>query len=151
MLSKKLIKYLTFAYILLLAFGFFYVRDIVATDRVDVDEEVVEEKVKEVKPITVYLQIDNGTEVSDYKVRMNNTNSFEDLLEYLRENDDLKYERNYYLSGTHISEINDVKADNDLKWLIYKESQDVTGMYEELELTDETSYKLVFTRSAMPQ
>ena len=151
MLSKKLIKYLTFAYILLLAFGFFYVRDIVATDRVDVDEEVVEEKVKEVKPITVYLQIDNGTEVSDYKVRMNNTNSFEDLLEYLRENDGLKYERNYYLSGTHISEINDVKADNDLKWLIYKESQDVTGMYEELELTDETSYKLVFTRSGMPQ
>lgn len=136
---SKYKKYLIPAYILLLVFSFFYVRSVLNNESIKVmEKEKIEENVFEIKPAVTYLNIEGG---ESYRVRLTNANSVYDILEYLRDENKLYFEKTSYTYGTELDIVNTLPP-NGYLWKVYYGDKDITYAIEELKIKDKDVYTI---------
>lgn len=144
---KKYQKYLPVVYILFLVTFFAYVNKLKKSDEISIQTlKDTEEKVEEVKPVKVYLQVINGNNIKTYEARLTNQNTLDDFLENEVKESGLTFEKTLYTYGTEYTEVNGVKSNEDYKWKVYKESEDISTKNKREKLTDNTTYKFVYTK-----
>jgi len=135
---KKLKNYLIFTYIALLIGGYFYVSNILNhTEVIEVDKD--EEKVEEVKPLVVYLNVEGD---KTYRSRLSTEDTVNDLFEALRDNKELFFEKTRYTYGNELDEVGHTKTPDEYKWKVFLNDEDITYQMDKLRLKDETTYTL---------
>jgi hypothetical protein len=92
----------------------------------------------EVKPVNVVFKIEDK---SEYKLRMQNTNTTKDMLDYLRNHGDLSYETTEYTYGTEIDSINHQTIPS-YKWRLLNNEVDITNTINQTKLKDNEVYIL---------
>ena len=138
---------------ILIVGGFFFVRSALNDDEVKILEKSKEEKGFDIKPATVYLQIENVTTgPTAIRKRMKNSNSVLELIEAAREENGLTYEKIGYTYGSELDNINGVDAPDGFRWSVYKVTEgsetekDITFDIGDEELADETTYIIKLTK-----
>lgn len=146
---KNIKKYFPYIYILLLAVSFLYVRSVINEEIVEVQETDNEnEKVEEVKPAVIYIQIydQSSNLLLEERLRMENTDTLDDALEELYDQGKLKFEKNAYIFGDEYYEILDLQSNENYYWAVYENEKEVTYDLNELDLKDEATYKIALTK-----
>ena len=138
---KKLKKYLPLIYIAFLGISFLYIRSVLKTDIIDVIEES-EETSFEIKPAKVNLFIQSNNFNKTYSVRLENRDSVYDMLDYLRNEEELYFEIVDYTYGTEIEDVLKTTASEGQKWRLYQENEDITSEIKDTLLDDGTNYYL---------
>ena len=136
--SKKL---LIVCYLVFLGVGGFYVSWALKN-------EPVKEKQQTKKPgqkvwlVNVSLTVTQGARSGVYTTTLKNINSVADLLETIRRDGKLTYEKSYYTYGTVLVSVNDVRATDGYKWGLFIDNQDVTEQAGTTDLVDGGSYTI---------
>jgi hypothetical protein len=74
---------------------------------------------------------------------MKNTNTFDDLLEDLRDDNRFFFEKTEYIYGTEYELINNMNAPEGYRWNIYENGKNITFETKGRELKDEAVYKIM--------
>lgn len=143
MTMQKIKKILIPLYILFLIGSFFYVRSVVKEKSVDVDQKE-EEKVVEVKPVTVFLKYDGITQ----KMKMKNVETVLDLLETLRDDGKIIFEKTLYTYGIELDHFNRVVAPEGYHWRVFYKDQDITDSMGNVNLEDNSTYEVKLVEKA---
>ena len=143
---KKVKKYFPYFYVLFLISTFFYVRNILDTESVDVGGKKENPTTEEIKPVRANLEIyKDGVLQNSYSKRMQNINSFDDLLEELRK-EGFVYEKTDYIRGTEYEYINRQETPDGYIWKVYVNDEDYTYKTNEIKLNSDSTYKLVLEK-----
>ncbi|MFC1622034.1 hypothetical protein ACFL13_01435 [Patescibacteria group bacterium] len=135
-------------YVIFLVLGALFVHNILTARGLEVGKKDTENpNIIEIKPAKVHLFIGD----QQFTERMQNNNTFLDFLEALHDQGLIKYELNEYIYGTRFLHVNNIYANENYEWVSYIEDKPYKGELKGLHLTDETNYKLVFTRIEEPQ
>lgn len=97
----------------------------------------------EVKPVNIVFKTEDKNE---YKLRMQNTNTTKDMLDYLRNRGDLFYETTEYTYGTEIDSINHQTTSQGYKWKLFNNEVDITNVINQTKLKDNEVYILKLVR-----
>lgn len=139
---------LLFGSLILFIVGFLFIRYSILQDslEISVNDKPETEEVFEIKPTVIFVVIENenGT-TTEYRKRLQNTDSVEKLLEILRIEDDFTFEKIAYSYGTEIDNINGVLAPEGYNWRVFKNGEDVTFVIEGLNLEDAQTYYIRLT------
>ncbi|MBU0650181.1 hypothetical protein KJ605_01190 [Patescibacteria group bacterium] len=147
--SAKLFKA---GYLLFLVLGFFYVRGVLDTDSFKVSERGSDKPVEKVRELSIKLAVITESGQKDYQTTLKNTDSVKDLLEKLRQDQALMYEVDLYTYGLEIYSVLGKTAEQDKKWAILLEGQDITNKINEERLMEDGMYVLKqITRNAEQQ
>ncbi|MFC1755925.1 hypothetical protein ACFLZK_00840 [Patescibacteria group bacterium] len=144
---KFIRKYIPIIYIVLGTIAFFYVRDIVNDETLDVDKSIKDKKVvMDIKPVNVTLSVRGFNQNTNYSLRKENDETFDDFLENLVDYQGFRYEKTEYTYGTVYDNINGEIAPEGYIWKIYANDEDFTLNTSGLKLTDGTIYSLVLEK-----
>ena len=141
-ISNKTKKGLIIGYIVLVAVSALYVRSVINSDEIKVQDEKKEKKSVESKPTKVYLTVTTGTTTKEYNTTLQNVDSVLDFLENLRRHDEFTYEKISYTYGTELENINNQKAPDGYDWRLFLNNEDITYKAADTNLVDETHYEL---------
>ncbi len=117
--------------------SYFYVNSVISSDELKIREEPEEKVVEEIKPIKVTLVVDPSIinlPVKTYSARLNNVDSFSDLLGLLRKEQGFTYEKTEYTYGTELDDVNGINLQTynnpeegiTYKWRVFTENTDGT-------------------------
>ena len=138
MKGNKLKNYFIIGYILFLILGALYVDSILKHTPIK-EKGKQDQIVEEIKPVTVYLNVEND---KTYKVDLKNQDSVSDLLDKLRDNGDIFFEKTRYTYGIEIEELGHVKTPEGYNWRIFLNDLDITPQLDKLKLVDQNTYIL---------
>jgi hypothetical protein len=135
---KQLRNYLIFGYIVLLVGGSLYVTNVLDhTELLETDND--KDKVEEINEVHAYLNIEGD---KSYRVKLTTADTVNDLLEKLRDDKEIFFEKTRYIYGNELEELNKVKTPEGYKWKVFLNDTDVTYQMDKLRLKDETTYTL---------
>lgn len=143
---EKVKKYIPFVYIILLVLAFTYVRGILDQEELDVDVKDNDKEVHEVKPADVTLEIRGFQTNFKTELRLENTKTFDDLLELLVKEGKLTYEKTEYIYGTVYDNFNGEEALEEYSWHIYANGEEITLNTKGYKLEDEGIYNIVLEK-----
>jgi hypothetical protein len=146
-INQKLQKRLIFAYALLLSVSFIYVRTVLATDKIAVDEKRPREKIVEVKPVKVRLIVDTGRSVTSYERKIKPDVSVMDLIDDVRVSEGLYYQRTDYVRGIVIDEVNGIMSRDGFSWRIFKGTEDITLNADNIDVGETEEFSLRYVRT----
>ncbi len=137
-------------YIVFLLFGVFYVRWVLKTNKVQVIKQAEEKKAVNVKPVKVYFSLylspDNSIPV-EYHLRLQNTDTFLDFLNNLRESTNFTYEKLLHTYGIEISVVNSISPIPGYSWRVYVDGQDITNTIDKYYLKDNAHFEIKMVKS----
>jgi len=136
---KKISIVLYFVFVI---FFYFFVKDALKDGNIDVSDVAVPEKVEEIKPAVVYLTVDDGMSRKEYRARMKNIDSYVDLLDEMRQNQDFLFEIVDYSYGPKIELVYNIETPQGYEWHAYYEDENITTNIGTTNLTDEGNYSL---------
>lgn len=141
---RNLKKILYPLYILLLLFGFLYVKKTLKEGNIEVqDKDNEKEETIEVKPVAVYLEIRTGRYVRRYREKMRNIDTVTDFLEKLRDSGEIFYEKTEYTYGLEFEQINNLNNPSGYKWELYHGTKKITNNAGNVLLEDDNTYSFV--------
>lgn len=135
-------KNLAIAYIFLLVLGFIYIGTVLSTDTIDVSEEKEEKQVEDISEARMDLQINDGKTIKSYSERLTNDETVLNFIEYLRQTDQITYEKTAYVYGTELVMVNGVRSDENTIWNVYENDRKITLEMNEVELNGDNVYYL---------
>lgn len=144
---KTIKKYFPVFYITLLVFIFFYVKSALKEENITVQVADEKKESREIKPVDVELIVQTDHYYADYQAKMENVNTFDDFLEYLRDNKGFYFEKTEYLYGTEYEDVNHLKIPQGYKWHVYENTEEITNHTSGRELKDNSVYKLILEKS----
>ena len=136
---KKISIVLYFVFVI---FFYFFVKDALKDGNIDVSDVAVPEKVEEIKPAVVYLTVDDGMSRKEYRARMKNIDSYVDLLDEMRQNQDFLFEIVDYSYGPKIELVYNIETPQGYEWHAYYGDENITTNIGTTNLTDEGNYSL---------
>lgn len=138
---KEVKKYLIGIYIILMVGGIFYVNNVLEHTEIDeLDKD--KEEVDKVHPVKVYLNLDDGTKTETYEVKLSTRESVNDLLENLRDNNKIFFEKTRYIYGDEIEDVNKKDISENYHWKVFFNDTDITYQMNDVRLVDNTTYHL---------
>jgi hypothetical protein len=140
--SPKLRKILIFSYILSLFFGTIYVYKIVNSDSLEVKEKSEKKDVVYYKPVRFTLKISSSRQKEEFNLRMENSNTILGVIDELRKDEKLTYEKTAYRYGTDLVQINNELAPEGFDWRIFANGQDVTYDISKIRIESDGIYEL---------
>ncbi|PIS22048.1 hypothetical protein COT50_04040 [candidate division WWE3 bacterium CG08_land_8_20_14_0_20_41_10] len=130
------------AYLIFLATTILYVKSVLDVDSFKATEKSPEKPTVKVEAVSVKLVTEiNGT-LTTYEAKMQSNDTVEDLLEELRKNQGLYYEKDLYTYGTEIVSVFDKEAMVGSKWAVLVGDKDITTKIANEYLSKGTSYSL---------
>lgn len=124
-----------------------FVYDLTKEDTIRVAPKAEEQEVEEVKPVRVGLEIYvNDSLRSAYSARLDTSKSFDDLLDYLVEQEDLFFEKTMYTYGTEYEQVNEIPHPSEYHWKVYENDMDITYATSGVKLVDGNIYKLALEK-----
>jgi hypothetical protein len=126
MLKKAVLNANTYkiAYVFLLAILVLYTKSVLKNVTVDVDTKAKKGISFEIKPITVNFISKTSAGSSQYTLKMKNNDSFDDLLETMRQNHGLTYEKTEYIYGTQITKVNGFDKNDYFFWSVWEKTRE---------------------------
>lgn len=135
---------LWFIYLILLFLGILYVRSILNTEVIIVKQEIEEDKADEVKPVTVFLNVEGDRNLT-FRQRLQNTSSVEELLAKVREDEGFYYELVEHITYIEIL-VDNKQPPHGYRWRIFVQGEDITDTIRETRLEDDFIYTLKLIR-----
>lgn len=128
------------AYAVLLLLGVLYIRSVLNSPEVEVQKPPKEEKkeARNEKEIDVSLVIidENGNVINEYAYKIENKKTVDDLMQELRANNDMFYEKVAYLDGLKVEQLLKRQIGNNMSWQIYLADTNVTNDIEQATFID---------------
>ncbi len=143
MLNKNQKKTLSIAYVFLLVFIFIFSYRALNTEFVKVVEKEGSPKVEKEQEAKVTAYIENN---KTYEVKLTESNTILDLLEELKKEEDLMFEKILYSYGIDIEHLNYVYPEEDETWAVFANGEDVTYELRDTYLEDHATYEFKITR-----
>lgn len=139
---------LKWAYLIFLLFTVFYVRQVLNTDYVTVEDKKKSEKVEEVKDVDVSLFYEGPAGNRNYKVKMKNIDSVEDLISTLRDEQEFMYEKTVYRDHVIFDEVLGYPALEGYYWAVIDSSNtDITNEISDTNLGKNKLYTVKLLRT----
>lgn len=112
------------AYIFLLIGGAVFVHTTLNsnTEEVSILEDDNNEEEEAIKPVKPYITFEINGRTKEYQIRMENNQTILDLIDYLRQEGEIQYEKVAYSYGTEISSIDGVAPEEGENWHVYLET-----------------------------
>lgn len=129
-------------YVLFLLGSFAYVKAALKTGSVDVIEEKKESDGVDIKPVNVSLEVRTENYFKTYSYKKENVDTVMDLMSTLRKKTDFRYEKTAFTDHIQIDHVNGIYPSEGYEWRIYLNNEDVTQQFEDLYLTDDSTYIL---------
>jgi len=146
LLSSKVKKYFAITYVIFLIVGFFFIRDVIFNHEVPVSKKESKKTEVEVKFVSnkIIVQSENGVLLSTYttskKNKRKNTDTLLDLLNYLREEEGLFYEKTAYVYGMALENVNNVSIPSHFIWKVFHNDKDITFDIHNIHLQNNAEY-----------
>lgn len=113
-------KTLIIIYILTLIGGYLFVNNALKGNEIEIESENTADKHEpQEKPVSVTFILDNGKATKQYSREVQNNETVIDLIDLLRAENELTYEKVAYTYGTEIDSVNGISASEDMKWRVY--------------------------------
>ena len=138
-MSKKL-KIFIPVYILFLLLSFLYIRSVLKESPLDTQDE--EKEVEDVYPITVSLRFINNGVTKAYNANFENIDTVTDLMEDLRDHQELIYEKTEYFKKTTIDSVNGIIPPKGYRWGIFMGDIEYTNDLGSTQLVNNATYEL---------
>ena len=143
---KKLYKLFPYLYAFFALFVFLFIRDVLNNNDITIKKTEKKEKiVEDVKPVKVTLIIQGIGSNKVYERRLNNNDTFDDLLEELRDENLVFYEKTEYIYGTEYEQLYGVEIPDESVWKVYAGGEDITFKTNGVLLNDGWVYRLVLS------
>lgn len=144
--TKKNIKVtLIILYLFLFLIGFFFVKNALKQNNVDVKSKSEDKETTEVKPAVVYLIVEqNDIQKLNVRKRLENTNTVIDLLNIARKEDAFTYEVVDYMTRREIDFVFDIPKTDGYMYKVYQQDLagnliDITNNFSSHNLVDDTT------------
>jgi len=129
-------------YICFLTIIFLYVRSVLKVDQISIIQKESDKNAFEVHPAKVFLTVEYNGNMKTYSLSMKNEDSIFDLLNQLREKDDLYFEITQYTHGLKIEQVYNIKTSEIKEWKLYYKDQDITNNIKDTLIEDGGKYYL---------
>lgn len=144
MIIKKIQKAALPLYIVFILLSFFYVKSVLKEGDIKIIEESNKKEIKEIKPLKVYLNIETFGSVNSIEVSSDNKNNLIDVLEDLRNEDVIRYEKTYYTDKIVLSySDNNYFSEKKYEWRIYYDGNDITNEVVEFNLQNDQEFRIL--------
>ena len=138
---KKTKKIMIISYILILGILSLYVNSVLKKEDMETYEKEKSNSEKEYQT-KVTLRYFNGSDISEFEIKLKNTDTVEDLLQELRSSKKIVYEITRYTYGIEISSVNRIPPTKGYKWAIVFNGEDITSNIGNINLVKNGIYEL---------
>lgn len=143
----KLSRIINITLFLIFIFGFFLVKNTLSTDEIAIEDRKPQKKVEAVTVANVYLKIVAPNANKTYELRMDSTNSINDMLERARAQSGLAYEKYAYIYGTELDYVENIYSGDTKGWNVYETQRDGTReritLFLDKKIVDDATYEIV--------
>ncbi len=139
---EKIRKIFVPTYIVFLVVVAVFIKVNLKNNQVPVTKKEKQEKAAEIKPAKVYLNINDGKSITQYKTLLQNQDTVIELIDAARAENALSYERTAYAYGTEIDTINGQTAPEGYKWKVFSNNKNITYEVEAINLEDGAVYDI---------
>ncbi|HQK41491.1 MAG TPA: hypothetical protein PKV39_00620 [bacterium] len=138
---KKTKKIMIVSYILILGILSLYINSVLKKEDMETYEKEKSNSEKEYQT-KVTLRYFNGSDISEFEIKLKNTDTVEDLLQELRSSKKITYEITRYTYGIEISSVNGTPPTKGYKWAILFNGNDITPNIGDINLVKNGIYEL---------
>lgn len=141
-MDRKKLNLVILGYILLLVLGGLYVDNVLKhTDVTKLEKD--EKNIAKISQVKVYLDIEN---IGIFEEELKTEDAVNDLLDKLRDNGTIFFEKTRYTYGVDIEDVNHLNIPAGYKWKVYLGDEDITYSIDKIKLVDGTTYTLKLVR-----